>query len=142
MKKILFVCSGNYYRSRYAEIYFNHLAAKEGIDWHADSRGVTVGKARNVGPISAHTIRRLSYKNISLGNSVRFPKALTEDDLSTSSRVIAMKESEHKDVIEQNFNGLSHNVEYWNVHDLDVSEPEEALAEIEEKLEKMISELK
>jgi len=39
MKKILFLCTGNYYRSRYAEEIFNHLAKREDLPWRAFSRG-------------------------------------------------------------------------------------------------------
>ena len=39
-KRVLFLCSGNYYRSRLAEILFNHEAAAAGIPWVADSRGM------------------------------------------------------------------------------------------------------
>jgi len=35
---VLFLCTGNYYRSRFAEILFNAVAAKEGLGWRADSR--------------------------------------------------------------------------------------------------------
>ena len=38
-KKVIFVCSANYYRSRYAEHYFNWLAGQEKLGWEADSRG-------------------------------------------------------------------------------------------------------
>jgi hypothetical protein len=36
---ILFLCTGNYYRSRYAEELFNHLAKVKGHSWRAFSRG-------------------------------------------------------------------------------------------------------
>jgi len=36
---VLFLCTGNYYRSRYAEELFNHLARAEGLSWRAISRG-------------------------------------------------------------------------------------------------------
>ena len=39
MKKILFLCTGNYYRSRYAEEIFNHMARNKGLPWRAFSRG-------------------------------------------------------------------------------------------------------
>ncbi len=38
--RVLFLCTGNYYRSRYAEEIFNHQAGLEGLGWHAFSRGV------------------------------------------------------------------------------------------------------
>ena len=40
MKTVLFLCSGNYYRSRYAEILFNWTAQEKGLTWKADSRGL------------------------------------------------------------------------------------------------------
>lgn len=39
---VLFLCTGNYYRSRFAEIYFNALAAQRGSPWRADSRVAAV----------------------------------------------------------------------------------------------------
>jgi protein-tyrosine phosphatase len=31
-KIMLFLCTGNYYRSRFAELLFNHLAKQRGLD--------------------------------------------------------------------------------------------------------------
>ena len=42
MKQVLFLCTGNYYRSRFAEIFFNHLASQTSLPWHADSSGLYV----------------------------------------------------------------------------------------------------
>jgi hypothetical protein len=39
-KIMLFLCTGNYYRSRFAELLFNHLAKQRGLDWQATSRGL------------------------------------------------------------------------------------------------------
>ncbi len=52
MNKILFLCTGNYYRSRFAENLFNWLATKQGLDWQADSRGLALERGiNNVGAI-------------------------------------------------------------------------------------------
>ena len=40
MKHLLFVCTGNYYRSRTAEELFNFLATHRTLSWRADSRGL------------------------------------------------------------------------------------------------------
>jgi protein-tyrosine phosphatase len=37
-KQILFLCTGNYYRSRYAEDFFNFYPRSEGLAWRAFSR--------------------------------------------------------------------------------------------------------
>ena len=52
MNKILFLCTGNYYRSRFAEHLFNWLATKQGLDWQADSRGLALERGINSKPKS------------------------------------------------------------------------------------------
>ena len=56
-RTVLFLCTGNYYRSRYAEELFNDLARSAGLGWTAASRGLAVEELGrwNVGPVSAHT---------------------------------------------------------------------------------------
>jgi len=53
--RVLFLCTGNYYRSRYAEEIFNHQAGLEGLGWHASSRAVAEKLfPENVGPVQSH----------------------------------------------------------------------------------------
>jgi protein-tyrosine phosphatase len=40
-RRVLFLCTGNYYRSRYAEEVFHHNARQEGLARVAVSRGVS-----------------------------------------------------------------------------------------------------
>ena len=46
MNTVLFLCSGNYYRSRFAEHQFNAIADRDQLPWRADSRGLVVGPGR------------------------------------------------------------------------------------------------
>jgi protein-tyrosine-phosphatase len=39
-KTVLFLCTGNYYRSRFAEALFNSVAGKMGLPCRASSRGL------------------------------------------------------------------------------------------------------
>ena len=39
-RRLLFLCTGNYYRSRFAELLFNALAREAGLSWIASSRGI------------------------------------------------------------------------------------------------------
>ena len=41
-KTVLFLCTGNYYRSRYAEALFNSVAGKMSLPWRASSRGLAL----------------------------------------------------------------------------------------------------
>jgi protein-tyrosine phosphatase len=41
-KTVLFLCTGNYYRSRFAEVLFNSVADRMGLPWRASSRGLAL----------------------------------------------------------------------------------------------------
>jgi protein-tyrosine phosphatase len=141
-KRILFLCTGNYYRSRFAEVLFNHLAAKARIDWHADSRGLATEKGIwNVGPISAHTKKRLGAMGIVCKSIERSPVQCSESDLRGAARVIALKESEHREILEDRHPDWPDRVEYWHVHDLDLATADEALSEIETLVQRLVGEL-
>ena len=95
-KKVIFVCSANYYRSRFAEHYFNWLASRERLAWKADSRGLMVGEWGNIGPISHYTVDALRERGVPLEDPPRAPKALTLADLAEADLVVAVKEAEHR----------------------------------------------
>jgi protein-tyrosine phosphatase len=67
---------GNYCRSRFAEHLFNWLAAKSALPWRADSRGLQVGKAGNIGPISRFAVEGLTLCGIPT-NGERYRLQLT-----------------------------------------------------------------
>lgn len=70
MKTVLFLCTGNYYRSRYAEILFNAKAEEMGLEWNAVSRGLAPDP-RNPGPMFHETIKALQKQGISVENHLR-----------------------------------------------------------------------
>ena len=56
-KTVLFLCTGNYYRSRFAEVLFNSVAVKMGLPWRASSRGLALERGVNhVGPMAVSAI--------------------------------------------------------------------------------------
>jgi len=121
-KRILFLCTGNYYRSRFAEELFNRRAGCVAPGWRASSRALAIERgAENVGPISEFTVRALADMDIVLAPPIRFPIACTVQDLKRADLVIAMKESEHRPLIRK-LGAWEERVTYWNVHDLDVAD--------------------
>ncbi len=119
MNKVLFLCSANYYRSRFAEHFFNHLAKQQGLSWRADSRGLIAGHWGNIGPISKFAVEGLASRGIDLGVEHREPKPLTLSDLSNADLVIAVKEAEHRPMVAEQFPLWEDSVEYWHIDDLD-----------------------
>lgn len=142
MKRVLFLCSGNYYRSRFAEYLFNVLAESEELAWQADSRGLVVGRSNtNIGPMSRYTIARLHALGISIPQNPRFPQQLVENDLQEADLVIALKETEHRPMMAESFPTWVDRVEFWQIDDLDCAEPEEALPILEDALRALVARL-
>jgi protein-tyrosine phosphatase len=138
---VLFLCTGNYYRSRFAEIYFNALAVEHESLWRADSRGLRI-HPDNPGPISMHTIRWLTSMGIRLPDPHRYPLALAEYDLTSAHLVVAVKEAEHRPLLEAHYPAWADRVEYWHIHDLDEALPESALPLLCGKVEELMKRLR
>ena len=65
MKTLLFLCTGNYYRSRYAEELFNHGAERIPLTWRAQSRGLAIERGtNNVGPLSPFALEALKDRGL------------------------------------------------------------------------------
>ena len=80
MPTVLFLCSGNYYRSRFAETLFNWLAIQHGLDWWAKSGGLRLYPA-NIGPISHYAVSGLRHRGIPIPEPYRFPLVIDEETL-------------------------------------------------------------
>ncbi len=142
MPTVLFLCTGNFYRSRFAEELFNHLAGAAGIPWRADSRALAIERGvANFGPMSLHTIEALRQRGIRPTEPMRFPRPLSEADLQKSGRVIALKEAEHRPLMQERFAAYANQVEYWHVHDLDAATPQEALSDVEHHVRELLRSL-
>jgi protein-tyrosine phosphatase len=140
---VLFLCTGNYYRSRFAEILFNHLARERGLNWRAESRGLDLAiGVHNVGPISPHTRRACAARNLALPEPLRSPLALCEQDLRRAGLVVAAKEAEHRPYLSKLFPQWCQRVRYWNVHDLDAAAPDEAMSALERHVHALLDELR
>jgi protein-tyrosine phosphatase len=141
MSVVLFICTGNYYRSRFAEILFNHLVPETGIDWRATSRGLAAQESGNVGPISKFTLERLKLRNIPIGDRFRFPLQLEEKDLLEANLVIALDRNEHLPRMKEKFAAWADQITYWDVPDLNITHSEDALSRIECNIYALIREL-
>jgi protein-tyrosine phosphatase len=142
-RTVLFLCTGNYYRSRFAAIFFNHLARGQSLPWMATSRGLKIGWPGNHGALSEHTERRLAAMNINFDDSRHMPMQCRECDLADADLVVALKEAEHRAMLAARFDGAwADRVTYWHVHDVDAADPDEALKVIERLVRRLINDLK
>lgn len=129
---VLFLCTGNYYRSRFAELLFNHLAAAQGLPWLADSRGLAIELGvNNVGPISAYTLARLQEMDVVVPTPQRFPAQVTAVDLQEAALTIALDRTEHLPYMIERHPEWAERIEYWEVADLHMLTAADALSRIE-----------
>jgi protein-tyrosine phosphatase len=118
--KVLFLCTGNIFRSAFAEHYFNFLAARNlKLDpadprrkktlWRAESRGLDLQQlspSQRAARMSKFAVDRLDQLQAGLprlaGNLPdHTPTPLAVADLEGADRVIAMHEPSHKPMLQR-----------------------------------------
>ena len=138
-QRVLFVCTGNYYRSRFAEAVFNHLAGERGLPWRAFSRGLMA--YLSPGPISPHTRAGLAARGIPLRHTAAGSAQLTAADLQAASVIVALKDAEHRPMFVDQFPDWTDKVVFWDVTDLPDSQPDVALPAIEQEVRRLVDSL-
>jgi protein-tyrosine phosphatase len=125
---MLFICTGNVYRSRFAQAIFNHYAEQREIPWTAFSRGLAVHLAgEDLSPFTAGALasRRIELRHTGIRTQ------LSEADLSIASHRIALHRSEHFPMMTMQFPAWTERIEYWEVPDIPFRSASDALPEIE-----------
>ena len=142
-RQVLFLCTGNYNRSRFAELLFNAMACERRLLWRAISRGTDLEGVRQyiVGQISSPARHALEMRGLDVLTDLRDPIQLTEQDLLAADLVIAVCEVEHRPHIEQQHPASAERVEYWNVRDVPITPADEALTAIEQHVHELIERL-
>src|SRR5207248_6771689 len=89
-KTVLFLCTGNYYRSRFAEVLFNSVAGRMGLPWRASSRGLALERGvNNVGPMAVSAVQALEALGVCAAEAVtRLPEQVTPDDLERAALIV------------------------------------------------------
>jgi protein-tyrosine phosphatase len=139
---VLFLCTGNYYRSRFAEHLFNARAEERGLVWRAESAGLAPRCwTRNPGPISPAVVGALASRGVVLHEAPRLPRDVTDGLVGSARRVILLSEREHRARFEARFPDVSARVSHWDIDDMDRCPPEVALPRIEALVETLLGEL-
>lgn len=150
--KVCFVCTGNYYRSRFAEAVFNFLSKECGEDHIAESRGLDISAADKVakeyGELSPYTKNKMDDLEIPHNLTSKERKAILKEDLETFDVIVIMDRSEHfkmvkefvgedKDMIE-----AAKKFKYWAIKDVFDWEPEETLGAVLANVNKFFNEVR
>ena len=118
-KIVLFLCTGNYYRSRFAEILFNSVAGRMGLPWKAFSRGLALERGvNNIGPMAVSAINALEAMGLNAADDfARSPAQVMMDDLEQVDRIVALKQTEHLPLLQERFPSWIEKVEFWHIDD-------------------------
>ena len=133
-QRVLFICTGNYYRSRFAEAVFNHHAERHALEWRAFSRGLAIHLAPDYPKVSEHAEEGLRQRGIDLRHTGPVRIQLSEADLLTADLIVALKADEHRPLFKERFPAWIERVTFWDVSDLDRAKPVDALAAIERQV--------
>ena len=118
-KTVLFLCTGNYYRSRFAEVLFNSVAGKMGLPWRAVSCGLALERGiNNIGPMAPSALKALEKMGLrGLPELSRLPSQALEEDFARADFIVALKWEEHQPLMQERFPLWIEKVEFWNVDD-------------------------
>ena len=127
--KVLFVCSGNAYRSPVAEA----LLKKARPDWDVDSAGVD--------PAALVSDEAKKYSAIERADQYlkSVPEGLDDKELDGYSIIVAMKR-EHKEIILDRCKGCENKIVVWNIDDpyfLPHRHTEKVFTQIKEKVDEL-----
>jgi protein-tyrosine phosphatase len=137
---VLFLGTRNLHRSRFAEILFEHEAAKAKLDWWAISRGLERMGQRNTPAMLSATVVALARLRIATAEP-RAPMQVALSDLEAASMVIAMDEIEQRPLIERRFPALATPIEYWDARDVISSACYDPLVEIDARVRAVVRRL-
>ncbi len=134
----------HYYRSRFCEAWFNHLAMAADLPWQADSAGLApdVTVFGNLGPLSPDTQQALERLGVVLKPPVRHPRPVQPADFAQAQHIIALDRCEHASMVAARFPAWSMAIEYWQVGDVPFTLPEAALAAMESAVMALVARLR
>lgn len=120
---LLFICTGNFYRSRLAQLLFAEYASRAGLDWTCSSRGFCEQNGRvGIAPAVVEFLHSKGLEGL-LENSGD-PNMLSFTDLENASLTIGLCRREHAPQLISRFGQIPRILEqqgrlrYWNVFDL------------------------
>ncbi len=122
-KQIIFICTGNYYRSRLSEELFNYYIRQTDLPWEATSRGMVDSSGlKGISPVA---FQYLDVRGLSPSiDPTRNPSPLRVSDLEEAALLIALNREEHEPMLRERFGQIPKILEqkgrlrFWNVCDV------------------------
>ena len=144
--RVLFLCTGNYFRSRFSQALFQQLIeinqATGGLQ--VDSAGLKVDPSSgNVGPMAPEAISALQNRGVTIDPaSLSAPKQVTEADLDAADVVVAVDEAAHRPMVQQQFPAWEDRIRFWTVKDRGEEDGGDPIAQLEHRVQQLFDDLK
>jgi protein-tyrosine phosphatase len=136
---VLFVCTGNFYRSRFAEAIFKAHASAGALT--ASSRGLDTSKPRETG-VSPLVVDELKRLRLSQDLVAGYPRQLKREDLDVADVVVLLDGREHAPLLQKQFPQVDmRKVRQWSVQDVPAMAASDAFAEITRQVDRLVAEL-
>jgi protein-tyrosine phosphatase len=136
---VLFVCTGNFYRSRFAEAIFKAHATAGSLS--ASSRGLDTSKPRATG-LSPLVVDELKRLKVSPDLVAGYPRQLKREDLDAADVVVLLDGREHAPMLKKQFPQVDMTkVRQWSVPDVPAMAASDAFAEITRQVDLLVVEL-
>jgi protein-tyrosine phosphatase len=137
-KTVLFVCTGNFYRSRFAQAVFNDRVHGS---WTAVSRGLDVSTSQTLS-VSPLVTAELARRGIDVHRVDGKPQRLTRKDLDAADVIVLLNGPEHTPMLRRQFPDFPlAKVRAWSVADASDLAPDAAFAEIWKQTDALLGEL-
>jgi protein-tyrosine phosphatase len=122
MQRVLFLCTGNYFRSRFSEEWFNYCVSSRNLQdrLEAKSAGLAVKPGNgNVGPMAIEAIAALTSRGVVLDRTrLQMPHQLSESELMDADCVVAVDAETHRPMVQAQFPAWESRILFWDVKDL------------------------
>jgi protein-tyrosine phosphatase len=132
-KTVLFICTANFFRSRYAEAYFNCLADWNKSPHRAVSAGISIDP--NIGPISSYSLYRMVERGIDNKCMSLQAKKLYSGDVDAADVAVCVYKKEHKPMMELLYESVENQIIYWDIPDINEISPNQSLDLVEKSVD-------
>lgn len=144
MVRILILCTGNYFRSRFAEHWFNHCVERRQLrqSYRAVSAGLQVEACSgNVGPMAVEAIAALRERGLVLDPAtLSMPRQVVEGDLMVADAIVAVDAEAHRPMVRARFPHWEARICFWDVKDLGEGSVD-PISQLQQRVETLVDEL-
>jgi len=143
MDRVLFLCTGNYFRSRFAEQWFNHRARQLGLDDQVQACSAGLGvrpDSGNGGAMAKEALAALQERGLELDPAeLALPHQVSRQELEQATLVVAVDAEAHRPMVQAQYPDWEEQITFWSVKDLGEGEADaDPIAQLQGRVEHLL----